>query len=696
MKKIFFTLLLFCSLFENIISNKGFKKGSIKNIFNKSIKMKKLISKAKSINTKKNKEINSSKRSLEEKTKLSKNIDNKTAGIQIIKFYNYTNDKENKKIKFNTYFYFLKQKIPNIIKFNITITYESNGQAKVQSPEKVIAICDLSNGLWFNKDGKGDTISYNCSSEIDLIAFKIKSVSIDINTQMELVYNETKKTIDFKDINFNGDSAKESENLQDNIIQLDYLVELNDAQFVGYNKNYFIINGILDSPIASTNDKLVSMSFMNITGKNKECKTYNCIVNMDKKNNLLISLGCDVDNNPINTTINYLHLSSGISSGNNTLVIKMKDLSDMPIEFPIKNESGLNITANYPPFDIDENSKISKESKKIDNKDALLQIVKFYNYTYDENNNIQFISDFYFSGIKIMQEITFRLNVFYENTGIRRLDLAESIQSTCSLREEDLIMTYYIGNGKIYNYTCIATPNKNISNIKKVKINTDIPMIAAGIDGYEIIDFRDINFKGDSSQESENLNEIITINKKAELKKAYIIIVERDYFKIGGVLDNNETIKDNDTLKMLFINQTKDKSELSEYFCNASVYLDGVTTELTCDTKKHPINTTLRDIHLSLGISMKNNTNVIYLKMKNWRDNIMKINSVAAGKSTRKYHPKSGGLSKGAIAGIVIGIVVAIIVIMIILLVVFRKSPPAPEKNINNSSVNKFESTDKI
>ena len=119
-------------------------------------------------------------------------------------------------------------------------------------------------------------------------------------------------------------------------------------------------------------------------------------------------------------------------------------------------------------------------------------------------------------------------------------------------------------------------------------------------------------------------------------------------------MDNNETIKDNDTLKMLFINQTKDKSELSEYFCNASVYLDGVTTELTCDTKKHPINTTLRDIHLSLGISMKNNTNVIYLKMKNWRDNIMKINSVAAGKSTRKYHPKSGGLSKGAIAGIVI------------------------------------------
>ena len=396
-----------------------------------------------------------------------------------------------------------------------------------------------------NKTTTDTTSTETSSSEIDLNAFKIKSVSIDINTQMELVYNETKKTIDFKDINFNGDSAKESENLQDNIIQLDYLVELNDAQFVGYNKNYFIINGTLDSPIALTNDKLVSMSFMNITGKNKECKTYNCIVNMDKKNNLLISLGCDVDNNPINTTINYLHLSSGISSGNNILVIKMKDLSDMPIEFPIKNESGLNITANYPPFDIDENSKISKESKKIDNKDALLQIVKFYNYAYDEKNNIQFISDFYFSGIKIMKEITFRLNVFYENTGIRRLDLAESIQSTCSLREEDLIMTYYIGNGKIYNYTCKATPNKNISNIKKVKINTDIPMIAAGIDGYEIIDFRDINFKGNSFQESENLNEIITINKKAELKKAYIIIVERDYFKIGGVLDNNETIKDN-------------------------------------------------------------------------------------------------------------------------------------------------------
>ena len=144
------------------------------------------------------------------------------------------------------------------------------------------------------------------------------------------------------------------------------------------------------------------------------------------------------------------------------------------------------------------------------------------------------------------------------------------------------------------------------------------------------------------------------------------------------------------------MNKTKGKNNVCEYICNTSIELDEVTTVLTCDTEKNPINTTLKDIHLSTGVSMKNNNNVITIKMKNWRNEDMKIDSITAGKSTRKYHPDSGGLTAGAIVGIIIAIVAVLAAIVIIILVVIRKRAPTPEKNINNSSVNKFESADKL
>ena len=141
MKKILFGFLLFSSIFGNIISNADFKKRFIKDIFNKNNKIQKLISKAKSIEAQKDKEINSPKRSLAEKTILSKNIDNKSAKVQIIKFYNFTNDIQNKNIEFNTYFYFFSdQKIPEQIKFNIIISSEKD---KPSSQETIEATCDL-------------------------------------------------------------------------------------------------------------------------------------------------------------------------------------------------------------------------------------------------------------------------------------------------------------------------------------------------------------------------------------------------------------------------------------------------------------------------------------------------------------------------------------------------------------------------
>ena len=204
---------------------------------------------------------------------------------------------------------------------------------------------------------------------------------------------------------------------------------------------------------------------------------------------------CDTNDNSINTTIKDLNLSSGVSSESNALVIKMKNSSQMTtIELPIRDEE--NIAANSDPIDVNENTSLSDNLKFIENKYAGIQFAKFYNYSVIDKI-IMFQTYFYFYKKKIPQEIIFRLRVVYNNNK-RRLDLAESIKSTCSINDDSLVGK--IGNGIILNYTCIAYLNK-LNDIKKVSINTDIPMIV-NIGGYEILNYTDISFNGNSKNES--------------------------------------------------------------------------------------------------------------------------------------------------------------------------------------------------
>ena len=117
-------------------------------------------------------------------------------------------------------------------------------------------------------------------------------MNISISTLIELIYKDNKdnKKIDFKDINFSGISSKESDNIQDNTIQLNELIELTDAQFVGYDRNYFVINGTFDFPGIIVNNDIISIPFINITKNNKDFKNYNCTVNTNQKNSKLINL----------------------------------------------------------------------------------------------------------------------------------------------------------------------------------------------------------------------------------------------------------------------------------------------------------------------------------------------------------------------------------------------------------------------
>ena len=134
--KYLLVISLFFSIFGSIISDVAFKKGTIKSKFNIKFKMPKSMDKLQKLKAHINNKKNPSKRSL----KLDKIIDNKTAKVQIIKFYNYAI--KEKTITFNTYFYFLKKHIPKNINFNVLITFENS------SEETVDTKCDLSNKNW--------------------------------------------------------------------------------------------------------------------------------------------------------------------------------------------------------------------------------------------------------------------------------------------------------------------------------------------------------------------------------------------------------------------------------------------------------------------------------------------------------------------------------------------------------------------
>ena len=677
--KYLLVISLFFSIFGSIISDVAFKKGTIKSKFNIKFKMPKSMDKLQKLKAHINNKKNPSKRSLE----LDKIIDNKTAKVQIIKFYNYATGKEiEKTITFNTYFYFLKKHIPKTINFKVLITFVNS------SEETVDTKCDLSNKNWYNIIGDGYITSYKCSPIINKEDVnKIKNVNISTSKPMKLIYNETHQDdMNFKDINFNGNSSKESENLQ-NIAKVSELVELTEAQFVSFDRSYFIINGTLDQPGVLNQNEKFNMSFINIINGNKECKSYTCYVYIKPKNNRQIDLKCDTNDNSINTTIKDLNLSSGVSSESNALVIKMKNSSQITtIELPIRDEE--NIAANSEPIDVNENAPLSNNLIFIENKYAGIQFAKFYNYSFDEKI-ITFQTYFYFYKKKIPKEIIFRLRVVYNNNK-RRLDLAESIKSTCSINDDSLVGK--IGNGVILNYTCIAEPNKEKYIIEKVSINSDIPMIVGNnIGGYEILNYTDINFNGDSKEESSNLNQIKNITKKVELKKSQIVSISRNYLKIQG-LDEEGIMKNGDIYKMKFRYITEDYDRFYEYDCIVSKNFD-TTTELICDTTKNPMSTTLQDIHLSSGYS-ENNKTLLIIKMKNWQYD-RKIDSIISASTRTNYRTSSSGLSGGAITGIVFACA-AVIAGTIVLILVFRKTNKVPEGINNDSSINKYESTEKL
>ena len=146
-----------------------------------------------------------------------------------------------------------------------------------------------------------------------------------LNTDVPLTMvnsNGTVETMDFEDINFNGDADEAASNLQENQEVITGTATLKDtsASFEGYRLK--IIGTFRNSRRLRYLIQDGGQITMNVKSNEDETKTYQCNIK-GVTDNSQSELSCDTTSNPLTTTEEKLHLSSGNSSDGTLLSIEM-------------------------------------------------------------------------------------------------------------------------------------------------------------------------------------------------------------------------------------------------------------------------------------------------------------------------------------------------------------------------------------
>ena len=342
--------------------------------------------------------------------------------------------------------------------------------------------------------------------------------------------------------------------------------------------------------------------------------------------------------------------------------------------------------------------------KKIDNKNANIQPVKFHGFKANPQSGfwkVNFGVYIYIFGIPIPKFIIYRLRITH-NSKLRSLQDGgdESVKSECTLSDSDLSLAgKNYTDGKSPNYKCEAN-TKNDPTTAQVAINTDVDMAYSKPDGsFEYLGFNEINFNGNSSEEATNLQQSTEEVQQFDILKGGDILEDGDThtLRIKGTRQGTGAFKVKDNVTMNFENLYKEvEDNVEPYECTINSTTPFI---LNCDTSKHSIRTSRNSLHLSSGVSnitsqrrraeedVKQKLLMIEMREPN---NTYTYDYYTTG-SNAKYKKKSSGLSGGAIAGIVIACVVVLVAASIAAIMLRKPSPP-----IDNSTVVGLKSTDNI
>ena len=610
-------------------------------------------------------------------------VQNKSSSLQIISFANYAKEKE--QIKFDVFFYFLGRKIAKFILFQLGAIYSSN--LRNLQDNSIQTNCTIKNQNLIDKVGNGEIIDYDCKATVDENA-NLEKVYLDKENPLTVVSNNgAEESIDFTEVSFNGDANEESYNIQESK-NLSKTGSLDNSEVeTPVQINYFRIYGAPNPNDLLTKGEAFNMTFLNNSDGVGISTIYKCnVIQVASK----WGIECDTKNNKINTTIKDLHLSTG-SNSNKLLVIQMKNWENnntVIITPTSSNTVKENSTADEPAKVINANTPVSTETKKIDNKNSSFQINRFANYNRSNINKlIKFDTFFYYLSSQIVKDIIFRLRVTYLKSlrNLQQETNAESIPANCTLDNANL--ADQTGTEIVVKYICQAETLTD-SNLQSVEINTDIPIIVKDKNGNsKTIYFNDVNFNGNSTNESKNLALLnnIPIKNSGTLNNGEIEFpVQKNYFRIIGTLSKSNLLSQKETITLSIIDRSTGVKTPTQYDCTATQITPKCI--LQCNTENQPLKSTKHDIHLSSGVSDSNN-NLLVIQMKDWGNDKDIIETPSSAVSTsNKVRRKSGGLSKGAIAGIVIACVAVVAAVIVLAFMIRKRNPPM--HNYNNSSNN--------
>jgi hypothetical protein len=629
-----------------------------------------------------------------------KTTDNQDAKIQFIKFFGFNAKNDSRKASFNVYFYFIGRSIAKKIIMRLRIKYFR----LTDIAESARTICTIANSTFagtFASVIDGKRVNYNC--EVNATLENALYANYSLNSDVPLILmNDTDviESLDFSELNFNGNSVSESNSIHDNNMILNGIELRLNSTVASVEKYVLKLTGESDL----YNDRLlrrlevvgnltVAVDFLDIYNNTKRyiCPLiFNDIGDIERD-----ELICNTSGNPINTTARKLDLSPGTRDGY-LLLIKMRDFNSTKIistDYHPKADTTAptqaeNASATVEDYTVNSDKPVSQKGHKTDDKDSKIHIMKFHSFQ-TRAKKINFHTIFYFIGKVIPYKIIYRLRITY-NTKLRNLQTgtAESVQTDCIITNKDLAEKT-VPDGVYVNYNCSANANGD-STISNIQLNTDVNMVFAYENGTikEEFDFNQVSFDGIASEESKNIQENKeTIKSQAYLKNTTVSIGKYYILKFTGKFEEKSlrrrlALSNGKNISMNF--KTKKNNQNVTLAYNCDFYQANKNAELQCDTASNPIDTTIENLHLSNGQS--DDGTFFTIEMLNWKTNRTRIifeNLIVHSKS-------SGGLSGGAIAAIVIPCVVVLVAVALITIIVLRKhplnQPAALDRNYDSSA----------
>ena len=271
---------------------------------------------------------------------------------------------------------------------------------------------------------------------------------------------------------------------------------------------------------------------------------------------------------------------------------------------PDQAESG-NATAKDSTVDI--NKPVSVQGYENDKKDSQVQIMKFHSFK-TESRKIHFGTFFYFFKKQIPYSVIFRLRITY-NSRQRNLQeaTADSVRSDCIITDEAKA-GLTINDGVNINYYCSANSAKDAKNAK-IELNTDLDLALVDKEGkIDSIDFNEINFNGNASNEAKDIKENKEIlNGESQILKDTTVSKDNYILKLFGTLTSSNSLRllelhNKDKITMELNNKENGQETISKYDCTLNS-VSAPSYELNCDTSSNPINTDVKQLHLSSGKS---------------------------------------------------------------------------------------------